>query len=75
MYETIIVFDHFKHQIILITNVNTTDKNNLQVKYDSAVTQLEKLRFKLSKTISYKSNFKSVSSTISANLPHRNEEL
>jgi len=66
LYESIIVFDHFKHQIILITNVNTTDKNNLQVKYDSAVEQLEKLRFKLSKTISYKSDFKSVSSTISA---------
>jgi len=65
LYKTIIVFDHFNHQIIFITNVETKDKNNLQMKYDSAVELLEQLRVKLSKTISYKSDFKSSSEIIS----------
>ncbi len=57
-YKTIIVFDHFKHQIILITNVDVTDKSNLQTKYNDAKEILKNLRTLLSRTLEYKSNFK-----------------
>jgi anthranilate synthase component 1 len=58
-YNTIIVFDHFKHQIILITNVNTSDKTNLRQMYDEANNELVQLQTKLSKSINYTSDFKS----------------
>jgi anthranilate synthase component 1 len=57
-YKTIIVFDHFKHQIILITNADVTDKSNIKTKYDEAKETLKFLRVMLSKKIEYKSDFK-----------------
>ncbi len=57
-YQTIIVFDHFKHQIILITNADVTDKSNLRTKYDDAKEILKNLRILLSQTLEYKSDFK-----------------
>jgi len=58
-YNTIIVFDHFKHQIILITNVNTDDKTKLRQKYDEANNDLIQLHKKLSGSIAYASDFRS----------------
>ena len=59
-YKTIIVFDHFKHQIILITNVDVSEKTEYQTKYDGAKTELKKLRSLLLKTVEYKSDFKAI---------------
>jgi len=56
-YNTIIVFDHFKHQIILITNVDTTDKKNLRQKFNEANNELVQLQTKLYKSITYTSDF------------------
>lgn len=57
-YKTIIVFDHFKHQIILITNVDVSDKINIQSKYHDAKMIIKDLRTLLSKTVEHKSDFK-----------------
>lgn len=57
-YQTIIVFDHFKHQIILITNVDVSDKTNIQKKYDDAKLIIKNIRTLLSKTVEHKSDFK-----------------
>ncbi|MBA4405733.1 anthranilate synthase component I [bacterium] len=57
-YKTIIVFDHFKHQIILITNVDVSDKINVQSKYYDAKMIIKYLRTLLSKTVEHKSDFK-----------------
>jgi anthranilate synthase component 1 len=59
LYNTIIVFDHFKHQIILIANVDTTDKTNLRKKYEDANNDLLQLQMKIFKPISYTSDFSS----------------
>lgn len=57
-FKTIIVFDHFKHQIILIANVDVSDKTNIQTKYEGAKVELNNLRSLLSRTVEFKSNFK-----------------
>lgn len=57
-YQTIIVFDHFKHQIILITNVDVSDKTNIQEKYDDAKLIIKNMRTLLSKKVEHKSDFK-----------------
>jgi anthranilate synthase component I len=59
LYNTIIIFDHFKHQIILIANVDTTDKTNLHMKYEDANNDLLQLQTKIFKPISYTSDFSS----------------
>ncbi len=58
VYKTIIAFDHFKHQIILITNVDVTDKNNIETKYKNAGLELKNMRKLLSNTVEYRSDFK-----------------
>lgn len=59
LYETIIIFDHFKHQIILISNVNTSSKTDLEKKYQSALQTLATIREKLSINRLHNSDFKS----------------
>lgn len=59
-YKTIIAFDHFKHQIILITNVMTSDCNSgtdCQSKYSQAKAELKRIKELLSKPVDYKSDF------------------
>lgn len=57
LYKTIIVFDHFKHQIILITNVDCKDKSNIKDKFDSAKAILASLKQLLNKDMHHKSDF------------------
>jgi anthranilate synthase component I len=64
IYKTIIAFDHFKHQIILITNVDVTDKQNIESKYAGAKLELKNLHRLLSQTIEYQSDFKSNPSSL-----------
>jgi anthranilate synthase component 1 len=44
VYKTILAFDHYKHQIILITNVMVDDDSNLEVSYNSAKKILNQLK-------------------------------
>lgn len=53
IYKTILAFDHYKHQIILITNVRIKDNNNLESDFNSAKDILNNLKtFLLTSTIS-----------------------
>lgn len=65
LYDTLIVFDHFKHQIILITNVECGDKSNLKEKFEEAKSTLLILKQKLNKDLHYKSDFKASPSKLS----------
>jgi anthranilate synthase component 1 len=44
LYKTIIAFDHYKHQIILITNVLVQPQSNLDLIYYQAKQNLKKLK-------------------------------
>lgn len=44
LYKTIIAFDHYKHQIILITNVLVKAQSNLDLIYSEAKQNLKKLK-------------------------------
>lgn len=66
LYNTIIVFDHFKHQIILITNVDCNDKSDIEEKYNKGKITLSELKKLLKKDINYKSDFRADPKTLSA---------
>jgi anthranilate synthase component 1 len=58
IYNTILAFDHYKHQIILITNVKVDGGTNLEKAYSSAKSILASLREELKKPVEYNSDFK-----------------
>ena len=58
VYNTVIAFDHFKHQIILITNVNINAKTDLPSAYDNAKQAIKNLRKELSKQPNTQTDFK-----------------
>jgi anthranilate synthase component I len=47
VYDTLIAFDHFKHQIILIKNVNIEKDSDLQKLYDKAKASIHKIKLQL----------------------------
>jgi anthranilate synthase component 1 len=47
VYKTILAFDHYKHQIILITNVLIDDSSNLEKFYADAIITLKDLKTRL----------------------------
>ena len=57
-YDTILAFDHFKHQIILITNVKIENDTNLKQEYEAAKQRLSILKSELQKPFTYSSDFK-----------------
>jgi len=57
IYKTILAFDHYKHQIILISNVDVTEFNSIEAAYQSGKTELAKLRSELKKPIEFSSDF------------------
>jgi anthranilate synthase component 1 len=57
IYNTILAFDHHKHQIILISNVLIEKDTNLEEAYSNAKNELLKLRLELKKPISYSTDF------------------
>ncbi len=59
IYDTVIAFDHYKHQLILITNVEITVDSNLDKAFNSAKEILKEIRNKLRKPITIQSDFKS----------------
>jgi len=56
VYNTILAFDHYKHQIILITNVKIDSNTNLEEAYGSAKKILASLRAELKKPVEYNSD-------------------
>lgn len=60
IYDTILAFDHFKHQIILISNVNippAAAKDDLKELYKKAKEKISSLKKELSKPLNYSSDF------------------
>lgn len=58
IYNTILAFDHYKHQIILIRNVKIDKETNLVNAYNSAIDEIKLLKKKLYKPLQYNSDFK-----------------
>jgi len=58
VYDTIIVFDHYKHQLILITNVFMRGSQDFKKAYHKARAKLKKLRGELIKPAGNICNFK-----------------
>ncbi|MDR3626140.1 MAG: anthranilate synthase component I [Ignavibacteriaceae bacterium] len=58
IYNTILAFDHYKHQIILITNVKINPDTDLLTAYNKAREILAALRVELRKPVEYHSDFK-----------------
>ena len=57
LYDTIIAFDHYKHQLILIKNVIKSDESDAGKSFAAAKVTLSNLRNQLSKPVDYTSNF------------------
>ena len=57
IYNTILAFDHYKHQIILISNVKIDDKTDIEKSYHTAKQNLLQLRNELKRPAEYISNF------------------
>jgi len=57
VYQTILAFDHYKHQIILITNVKIEKNSNLEELFNEAKEILSSLRNDLKKPVKYNSDF------------------
>ncbi len=66
IYNSLIVFDHFKHQIILIYNVDCTTEQNPDEKFENAKNELRKIKDVLNKNIEYKSDFKAYPKPLSS---------
>ncbi len=58
LYNTIIAFDHYKHQIILLSNVHITKSTDLEKSYHQAKREIHHLWKLLSHSLQYKSDFR-----------------
>ncbi len=58
IYNTILAFDHYKHQIILITNISVDERTNLYEAFHNAKNTLAQLREELKKPVEFSSDFK-----------------
>lgn len=61
IYDSIIAFDHFKHQLILISNVHIKNNSDLKSVFKKAKENLKNIKEELNKPLEYKSDFKTVS--------------
>lgn len=57
LYNTILAFDHYKHQMILITNVFVNENENPEEIYNNGKETLNRLKNLLKKPIEYSSDF------------------
>lgn len=69
VYDTLIAFDHYKHQIILIKNVNIDEKNDLEILFKNAKDELRALRAQLNAPLNAQLSFTS-SDNISSDGDH-----
>jgi anthranilate synthase component I len=58
VYNTILAFDHYKHQIILITNILLDNSSDLESKYSNAKEKLGELKALLNNSVSKINEFK-----------------
>ncbi len=58
VFDSIIAFDHYKHRIILISNVFVKENSNIDKLYDDAKSKINNLKKKLRKSVQLKSDFK-----------------
>ncbi|MBZ0200985.1 MAG: anthranilate synthase component I [Ignavibacteriaceae bacterium] len=58
IYNTILAFDHFKHQIILISNVEIKPDTNIETAYKKALHNINLLKKELALPKTYLSDFK-----------------
>ncbi len=57
IYNTIIAFDHYKHQTIIINNVHLNETSNLKEEYLKAKSEINILKIELAKPITINSTF------------------
>jgi anthranilate synthase component 1 len=57
LYNTIIAFDHYKHQLILISNVNLSKFKNPESAYSFAKLELRNLKSQLIQPVEYSTDF------------------
>jgi anthranilate synthase component 1 len=58
IYNNIIAFDHYKHQLIIISNVHLDSSKDLNSQYEFAKRTIQSIRSDLFKPTEYKSDFK-----------------
>lgn len=58
VYKTILAFDHYKHQIILISNADISENKNPETAYIEAKEKIKRLKEYLKRPLSFKSDFK-----------------
>ncbi len=57
IYRSIIAFDHYRHQILLINNVFMEGNDGAEARFNEAKNELKNLRKQLSTATEYRSNF------------------
>ena len=57
VFNTIIAFDHYKHQLLLISNVHLNENSDLEFEFNKAKKKLADVKLELKKPIHYQSNF------------------
>jgi anthranilate synthase component 1 len=65
IYDTILAFDHYKHQIILISNSIIDGKTDLRQSYYLAKEKIADLKKSLKKQVEYSSDFKNNGKVVS----------
>lgn len=58
VFDTIIAFDHYKHQLLLISNVHLNENSDLELEYIQAKGNLEKVKRELKESTTYQSDFR-----------------
>ena len=58
LFDSIIAFDHFKHRIIMITNVFINENSNLDELYEGAIDKIENLKIIIQKPVELPDTFK-----------------
>lgn len=57
LYQTVLTFDHLKHQLIIISNVELNNNSNIKLEYQKAKDKIKEIKNSLSEQFSYKSDF------------------
>jgi anthranilate synthase component I len=65
VYETLLAFDHYKHRMIIITNVHIDKEIGLQKQYYEALSKIRRIKRELSLDKSYETKFTVKNSDIS----------
>lgn len=63
LFDSIIAFDHYKHRIIIISNVFVSGEDNVDLLYDKAINKIKKLKSILLKPIDFPNEFKLIEET------------